>query len=158
MKPEQLARIPSGSPTMRTLLPSTSTKTLHACLATSSVDRRIGAYSNGLPVLGKPDWLLIGKCFCHHNVFFAQAGDRTPDHLVIFINFTLSLPLSHSGRFCHRIFATLAKYLYLEKNACKINTLDFETDVSKMALVFFHYRANVIKLFFRHSAKISQRV
>jgi hypothetical protein len=43
----------------------------------------------------------------------------------------------------------------LEKNAAKTDDVDFETDVSKMALVFFHYRANVIKLFFRHSAKIS---
>jgi hypothetical protein len=31
----------------------------------------------------------------------AQAWDRTPDQLVIFIYFSLSLPLSQSGRFCN---------------------------------------------------------
>jgi hypothetical protein len=41
-----------------------------------------------------------------------------------------------------------AESLVLEKNAAKTDDVDFETDVSKMALVFFYYRASVIKLFF----------
>ncbi len=41
-----------------------------------------------------------------------RAGDRTPDHLIIFIYFSLSLPLSHSGRFCHQNFATAAESLF----------------------------------------------
>ncbi len=61
-----------------------------------------------------------------------RAGDQTQEHLVIFIYFSLSLPLSQSGRFCHRNFATVAESLVLEKNAAKIYIIDFETDVSKV--------------------------
>jgi hypothetical protein len=55
-----------------------------------------------------------------------------PRSFRVFIYFSLTLPLSHSGQFCHRNFAALVESLVLEKNAAKIYSIDFETDVSKM--------------------------